>query len=114
MRSHIGRLITLALLSLFISGQAEAGTSGPGYPANVYFMINGIALIPVDSAQIDPPACATVKSRFAIDGTTSAGKVQIAALLTAIAMGKQINIWGTGTCSIWGDTETISFFQIIS
>jgi hypothetical protein len=114
MRNQIVRLLVAVEMALMLAGQVQAGTAGPGNPVNVYFMSNGVALIPMDVGQQNSPSCATQGTRFAIDGSTAPGKVQIAALLTAIAMGKQIVVWGTGTCSVWGDTETVSFFQIVS
>jgi len=89
-----------------------AGTAGLGTPASPYAMWNGVLLVPTDGARVNVPACATESARFAINGTTAAGKVQVATMLMAIALGKKIYVWGTGTCSVWADTETIDFFQI--
>lgn len=100
----------LLLCPLFCS----AGAAGAGNIVGPYFMQTGALLVSTDAAQSGAPACATVASRWAIDGTTPAGKVQAAAVFSALAMGKKIAVWGTGTCSVWGDTETVNFLQIVN
>jgi hypothetical protein len=32
--------------------------------------------------------------------------------MTAYSLHKRISIHGTGTCSIWGDTETVDHFVV--
>ena len=105
--------IALVVVAASISS-AYAGTSGPGNIINPYFMQNGALLVTTDASQSGAPSCATVINRWAIDATTPAGKLQATAVLTAYAMGKKIAIWGTGTCSVWGDTEGVSFLQVIN
>jgi len=36
----------------------------------------------------------------------------LSALLTAKGMGKTIRVLGTGACSDWSDTESLSYFVI--
>ena len=93
---------------------AQAGTAAAGTPSNPYFMGNGTLLIPTDGARSGALVCATKSGRFAIDGSTAAGKVQVAGMLTAIAMGRRVTILGTGACSVWPDTETVNYFQVVS
>lgn len=103
----------LLLSPLFCS----AGVAGAGNivgPYGLFFMQTGALLVSTDAVQSGAPACATVVGRWAIDGTTPAGKLQAAAVIAALAMGKKIAIWGTGTCSVWGDTETVSFLQVVN
>jgi len=33
--------------------------------------------------------------------------------MLAYTQGKTVNVWGTNTCLVWGDTETIDFFAIV-
>lgn len=35
-----------------------------------------------------------------------------AALLTAYMAHKRIMVFGNGVCDVWGDTETVNYFQI--
>lgn len=57
------------------------------------------------------PACAT-QDRWAIGSATDAEKMLIATFLTAFAQGKQISIQGSGACTVWPDTETITYFIV--
>ena len=105
-----------SLLSLLVSVyalSAHAGGTATFVPANPYFMGTGAVLMTTPGGAIaGAPACATQQG-FAIDTTTAAGKTQLAAVLTAYALGKQITVIGTGACNIWGDRETVNYLQII-
>lgn len=106
--------MTFLAATMFAAGSAHAGTAGAGNLNNPYFMGNGVLLIPTDGTRSGAPACATESYRFAIDASTAAGKTQAAGILTAFAMGKRVAIYGTGVCSVWNDTETVNYFQILS
>jgi hypothetical protein len=55
-------------------------------------------------------ATQTVSSyRFVISPATSGANVVIATALAAHASGQAIDIYGTGACDVWPDTETINF-----
>jgi hypothetical protein len=100
------------LVSLFASS-AHAGGTATFVPANPYFMPAGIILMTTPGGAIaGAPACATQQG-FAIDASTPAGKVQLSAVLTAYAMGRQIAVYGTGACIVWGDRETVNYLQIV-
>lgn len=105
-------------LALTIPGPAYAGsqtvgqitsiaTNPPvgGYPPVFFFATNG--------TRSSPPSCATVPGRWAIDGSTAGGQQSIAVVMSAQAQGKQIIVQGNGTCSVWGDTETASYIEVI-
>ena len=101
-------LMTIAALysSISIAGSASQGTLN-----TVHFMGNGVVLALTTGTRTGVPACAnTQPTRFALDASTPAGKAQLAGLLTAYSSGKQVVIIGTGTCSSWGDTESIDYF----
>lgn len=76
-----------------------------GYPAVFFFATNG--------TRNSPPACATLAGRWAIDGSAPSAQQSIATVLSAQAQGRQILIQGNGTCSVWGDTETASYIEVI-
>lgn len=102
------RFVLLSMLA--IASIANAGQAGPVKFKNVHFMPNGVVIAYVEGARSNAPACATESIRFAVNGTTPGGKLQVAGLLTAYTSGKAVAIYGTGTCTAWGDTETIDFF----
>jgi hypothetical protein len=106
--------MVLLTATMFTAGGAQAGNAAAGNLNNPYFMNNGVLLIPTDGTRSGVPACATESLRFAIDASTPAGKVQAAGILTAFSMGKKVVIWGTGGCTVWGDTETVNFLQVLN
>lgn len=106
--------MTFIAATMFAAGSAQAGNAAAGNLNNPLFMNNGVLLLPTDGARSSVPACATESARFAIDASTAAGKTQAAGILTAFAMGKRVSIIGTGVCSVWSDTETVNYFQILS
>lgn len=92
-----------------------AGSASSGTLSTVHFMSNGVVIASTSGTRSDVPPCAVNQSsRFSIDGTSAGGKVQVSGLLAAYASGKQVNIIGTGNCSVYGDTETISYFYTIN
>jgi hypothetical protein len=57
------------------------------------------------------PSCATFgqsSHRFVANPNTPSGMAIISTLLTAFALGRNVQITGTGICDIWGDTESIA------
>jgi hypothetical protein len=77
-------------------------------------MGNGVVIVYYDGgSRTGAPACATVNERFAVDGTTAGGKIQVAGLLTAYTGGKTVHLWGNGTCTAYGDTETINYLNTV-
>ncbi|WP_082938881.1 hypothetical protein [Mitsuaria sp. 7] len=80
---------------------------------NPNFMPNGAVVIYLEGSRNAQPACATESRRFVLNAATPAGKAQLAGLMIAYTQGKTVSVWGTNTCSVWGDTETIDFFAIV-
>lgn len=91
-----------------------SNTNNFGPISGVYATNAGAVLFSVTtSGRTGIPACgAAAPSRWAIDVTTSTGQAQAAALLSAYTLKKRIWVNGTGTCSIWSDTETAAYFNI--
>jgi hypothetical protein len=57
------------------------------------------------------PTCATYgqsSQRFATNPNTAAGMTIISTLLAALALGRNVEINGSGACDIWADTESIA------
>ena len=73
-------------------------------------MKNGVVMFTTTGVRYDPPACGlTVGGRWAIEGSTAAGKNQVAAVLSAYATGKPMQVFGANVCSAWLDTETVEY-----
>lgn len=106
----IKKIIVVAI-SLVAVTTSWGGTAGPTRIHAINFMPNGVAIFYVDNGRVSVPSCAANQpSRFALNGATSGGKVQLSGLLTAYAAGRQIYVHGTGDCGYWGDTESVDFF----
>ncbi|KAF1721726.1 hypothetical protein CSC75_05790 [Pseudoxanthomonas wuyuanensis] len=103
-------------MALVVSFALPAVASNPAPQtevSNLHFMPNGAVLFHTSTARADVPACAAGQTtRRAIDTNTAAGKAQLAGLLSAHSMGKKVQVFGTDTCSIWGDTESVSYLRL--
>lgn len=111
----ITSLASLGLLLAAATPQAFASDAGFGYITNIYAVSNGAILFYTSGTRTSPlPACSGpgLQQRYALDASTTAGQAYASALLTAYTLHKQISIHGTGTCTIWSDTETVLFFNI--
>ncbi|HWW25874.1 MAG TPA: hypothetical protein VNZ85_08275 [Caulobacter sp.] len=93
---------------------AEASEAQLGNIVRLFATSNGAVMFDTTGARTTAPACqgAAVPNRFAINGSTVAGQSQLAALMTAYSLRKRIWIYGSGTCTIWSDTETVSWFWV--
>ena len=102
-------IILLSLLSL--AGAASASQNQTGNPTYVYGMGTGAVLfIQTGGSRDSVPSCATSNpDRWAFDTTNVAGQTKLSILLTAKGLNKTVQVYGTGTCSVWGDTETVDY-----
>ena len=89
---------------------AFAGSATFGTLSTVHTFANGVVLVYTNGSRSEVPACATNQpARFAINGSTAGGKVLAAAIFANYSLGKQVTIIGSGTCDVYGDTESISY-----
>ncbi|MGB5398517.1 MAG: hypothetical protein WBN96_15320 [Gammaproteobacteria bacterium] len=65
--------------------------------------------VSMDGNYNDRPACAT-SGYWAINTETEQGKALLTLLITSSATGKSITLYGTGSCSLRPDMETV--FQV--
>jgi hypothetical protein len=93
---------------------AKASDAAWGYITFPYGTSNGAVMFNTDGVRGTPPACSGpgLGARFAINASTLVGQSQLSVLMTAYSLRKRISIHGTGTCSIWGDTETVDYFVV--
>ncbi len=101
----------LAVIALWITSDSYSGTAALGKISKIHFMGNGVIIFNTSGHRVGAPSCATHVGRFAIDGKTDGGKVQASGILAMYMAGKEIRINGTGSCSAWSDTETVSYFR---
>lgn len=102
------------LVALSASPAVASNTNGFAPLSGVYGTSIGAVLFSAPSSnRTGIPTCGQSNpGRWAIDASTPAGQAAVAVLLSAWAAKKQVWVNGTGTCSIWGDTETVSYFNI--
>ncbi|WP_454828401.1 hypothetical protein [Pseudoxanthomonas wuyuanensis] len=106
------RKLVMALVVLFALPVVASVTPGTEV-SNLLFMSGGVVLFHTSAARADVPACAAGQAmRWAIDTNTASGKSQLAGLLTAHTTGKKVQVIGTDTCSIWADTESVSYLRL--
>ena len=101
------KIIAAALLMLAVASPANAGNAGLGTVSGLISTEFEIQFFNTNGQRAGTPSCvgAGLQPRWAISVGNDAGKTMMAVLLTAIARGKKVAVNGTGTCSIWGDTE---------
>ena len=106
--------VFFAFSSLLVPIVAHSGDATAGTISYLHFMPTGVVLFSTSGIRSNPPSCASITNRFAINGTTPAGKLQVAGLLSAYSQGKQVVVFGTGGCPDWGDTESVNYFYLAS
>ena len=105
------KIATLFCVASFMAGNAGAGSSDWSLITGVLPHTGGF-FFNSSGTRSSAPSCATVTNRWVINTTTSQGQAMVAALLSAYMAHKRITVVGTGTCDVWGDTETVNYFQI--
>ncbi len=111
------RLLCLALVAALsgLATSAQASVAEPGTISEIVsFGDGGIVFFNHSGARTSLPTCnnAVLPQRWAINTSTAAGQARLAVLLSAYAMNKKIWIEGTGSCSLWNDTETVNYFVV--
>ena len=90
----------------------QAANTGPGLVTNLYVQ-NGVVIFQVSGNVTGSwPACAATQ-RYAVDVTNAAGQAYYSAVLSAKMAGKPILVYGNGTCTTWGDSESVNYVQIV-
>lgn len=101
-----------AICATLVVPAAHASNADFGTISQFYGTNNGALMFSTSGTRTTAPSCSTNPQRFAIDASTTAGQAAASLVLTAYALHKQVYVVGTGTCSIWGDTETVLFIRM--
>ena len=107
--------LKLALIgALFALPTVAHADAGAGYIANILTVSDDHSyLFDQSGTRSGLPSCAAGEpARWAIDPTTPYAQSVIATLLSAYALHKQVQIFGTGDCSVHGDTETVRYLNV--
>lgn len=108
---RVAGLSCLFASALSISAPASAGSAGLGTIVVVLPHFAGLFFNSTGS-RVSAPPCATIAVRWIINVNTPQGQMMAAAILTAQSRGKRVAVYGTGDCAVWGDTESVAYFQI--
>ena len=107
MKKFVKQLALSLSLSLLAPFAANAAGSITGTVASIYAL--PMSMVVMNGTPTGTPSCASTNpNRWAMDPTTANGQGQIALIRFAAALGKTVAIIGTGTCSLWTDTETVA------
>lgn len=114
MKKNLLAALAMAAISLGSATPAQASNATPGNILDIWAMPNGSVMFNHSGGRTGLADCQSrsVPKRWALDGSTPAGQARIAALLTAYSLGKPIFIWGSGICTDWNDTETVTWFAV--
>ena len=110
-----GAALCAAMLSLSLAPAAHASSTDPGTISEIIaFGDGGVVFFNLSGARSTLPTCngSTLPTRWAIDASTIAGQAKLAILLSAYGLGKKIQVFGTGACPLWPDTETAGWFVV--
>ncbi|MEM6649853.1 MAG: hypothetical protein AAF603_06350 [Pseudomonadota bacterium] len=110
--------IVSSVINLYLS-KALAEMKGSITEYRVFYHVNNVDRsefvftldnqnLNIDGSTKSWPSCASSK-RFAVDVTTNQGPTVVSAIIAAHAQGKEIQVEGNGTCSVWGNAETVSY-----
>lgn len=111
MPSKFFKACVLAALAFPAAALADAG---PGYASGILTVVDSHSvLFDQSGTRTNTPACGQgLSTRWAIDAATPFGQSQLAVLLSAYALHKNVTIVGAGSCAVHGDTETVRFLKI--
>lgn len=100
-------MLALPLLSLIPASAVADVTTGK--VTVVLSMVSGAFFFHTVVAA-DRPACSNGDYAIPLTGTDGpGGKVAVATIMQAIALGKEVTVVGKGVCDVWGDRETVLY-----
>ena len=108
MKTGPGRIFFLAALMLGCIGTAHAGGFGSGKVEIEHVGFGPGLVFFYTTVHTGGPSCNDYRGRWVLNLNTPEGKGQYAFLLAAEAMGKEVRVWGTGTCDVYSNTESVA------
>ena len=105
--------LALATVALTAASTADASNSQIGTIGNINAQYGKIFFAHF-GARSATPACSTQNYRYVFDVQSPDGQAKLSLLLTAVALHKQVYVFGTGACTDWGDTETMDYIIMVN
>ena len=106
----LGAVCCLASMSL-TSTSAIAGSQTGLVTSAISATPDGKTIFSMTGTHTSNPACSTT-SRWAFDNTTPSGQAVLSQVLSAISMGRTLQVVGTGACTNWADSEDARYVYI--
>jgi len=102
------RFITFIFFALSAITPAQAGSQVGKIKSLTIRASDGLVYFVLDGQRDGPPACATGGYWMIRAEESTTGKRQLAALLTARALGQSVTVAGSNTCTRWPDGEDVN------
>jgi hypothetical protein len=104
------KLIRISICALLLSTNTLAGSQNGTVDA-VISTKSDRTFVSATGAHSSPPACSTLP-RFAVDTSTDEGREMAQTIRLAAALGATVFLFGTGSCSLWPDSETLEYVLV--
>ncbi len=105
------RMMVILLALLPAAESAQAGISNAGLITGTVSFPAGQFVFSQNGTRVSAPSCA-LQGRWAIDVSTAGGQAAEANILTAYAMGRPVYVYGSCTCSVDPQSETVSYITV--
>jgi hypothetical protein len=104
--------VLVAICLFLASSLAFAGTQSGTVAWIIVRSTDGLTYFHLSGGKSGSPSCATGSYWIIRDENSTAGKHQLALLLSAQASGKKVNVVGRNSCARWGDGEDVDTVQV--
>lgn len=112
MKSKLLALIIISAVMAFYSLASMANSYVSGaYITAVDVRNDGTFLVSISADIINLPTCATEKNRMSANANSIGGKTLLAAVMSAFAQRKTVEIQGSEVCNEYGQIQSI--FRIV-
>jgi hypothetical protein len=103
----------LLLVSLSFSAVPCFAGTQQGFITAIYVRASdGLIVFHVSGTPQNKPGCAQLNYWIIRDENSTAGKQQLAQLLTAHALGSTVTVYGANTCTRWPDGEDVETIEL--
>jgi len=99
-----------AVLACWASENSQAGSASGVTIAKIEADDSGLFFVYLSANISNVAACGqTQPNAFAIDSSTAGGKIMITVISEAYALGKSVEVEGSGTCSLYPVYESLHY-----
>ena len=100
----------IVVISLALAAPVSASSQTGGYVVGFGAIPGNIVLVGMTGSRTSPPGCSNpaLPNRWALDLNSAMGQVYLSLLMSAQSLHQPVDVYGTGTCSVLGDGETIA------